>query len=112
MSYLSVFKKFRNQIFKLYLSLNYKNAVFEGEQEKESIIRVRMGLKNLSLTITVCHHSASLVMPIGDPRDGFFYPTLTLMIDSYCTSQHMRFWYKCADLPESLLLTYTKNGCR
>ena len=22
-------------------------------------------------------------MPIGDPRDGFFYPTLTLMIDSY-----------------------------
>ena len=23
------------------------------------------------------------VMPNGDPRDGFFYPTLTLMIDSY-----------------------------
>ena len=22
-------------------------------------------------------------MPIGDPGDGFFYPTLTLMIDSY-----------------------------
>ena len=22
-------------------------------------------------------------MPIGDPRDGFFYPNLTLMIDSY-----------------------------
>ena len=22
-------------------------------------------------------------MPHGDPRDGFFYPTLTLMIDSY-----------------------------
>ena len=22
-------------------------------------------------------------MPIGDPRDDFFYPTLTLMIDSY-----------------------------
>ena len=22
-------------------------------------------------------------MPIGDPRDGFFYPTLKLMIDSY-----------------------------
>ena len=37
----------------------------------------------MSLGITVCHHSASLVMPIGDPRDGYFYPTLTLMIDSY-----------------------------
>ena len=22
-------------------------------------------------------------MPNGEPRDGFFYPTLTLMIDSY-----------------------------
>ena len=26
------------------------------------------------------HHLPSLLMPIGDPRDGFFYPTL--MIDS------------------------------
>ena len=50
-----------------------------SEQEKESIIHVRMGWKNLSLVITVCHHSASLMMPIGDPQDGFFYPTLTLM---------------------------------
>ena len=33
--------------------------------------------------ITICHHSASLVMAIGDPWDGLFYPTLTLMIDSY-----------------------------
>ena len=54
-----------------------KNEVFCGEQEKESIIRVRMGWKNPTLAITVCHHTASLVMPIGDPRDGFFYPTLT-----------------------------------
>ena len=36
--------------------------------------------QNASLWITVCHHSTSLVMPNGDPRDGFFYPTLTLMI--------------------------------
>ena len=40
---------------------------------KESIIFVRMGSKNLSLAITDCHHSASLLMPMGDPRDGFFY---------------------------------------
>ena len=26
------------------------------------------------------HHSASLVIPNGDPRDGFFYPTPTLMM--------------------------------
>ena len=30
--------------------------------------------KNLSLGITVRHHSASLLMPISDPRDRFFYP--------------------------------------
>ena len=48
------------------------NAVFNGEQEKEKIICVRMGWKNLSL-----------VMPNGDPLDGFFHPTLTLVIDSY-----------------------------
>ena len=26
-------------------------------------------------------------MPNGDPRDGFFYPTLTLMIDSHNISK-------------------------
>ena len=26
-------------------------------------------------------------MPNGDPRDGFFYPTLTLNIDSYILTQ-------------------------
>ena len=32
--------------------------------------------------------SASLVMPKkGDPPDGFFYPTLTLVIDSYILGQ-------------------------
>ena len=31
----------------------------------------------------VYHHSASLVKPNGDPWDGFFSPTLTLMIDPY-----------------------------
>ena len=47
-----------------------------GEQEKESTFRVRVGQKNPSLGITVCQHSASLVMPNGDPREGFCYPTL------------------------------------
>ena len=36
-----------------------------------------MGKKNPSLVITLCHHSASLVMPNGDPRNGFFSPALT-----------------------------------
>ena len=26
-------------------------------------------------------------MPIGDSQDGFFYPTLTLMMDSYYSSR-------------------------
>ena len=36
--------------------------------------------KNPSLTITVCHQTASVVMPIGDLRDGSFYPILTLEV--------------------------------
>ena len=44
---------------------------YEGGGDRKSVPR-----------ITDFHHSASLVMPIGDPRDGFFYPTLRLMIDS------------------------------
>ena len=40
-------------------------------------------MKNLSLVITICHHLASLMMPNDDPLDRFFYPILTLLIDSY-----------------------------
>ena len=71
------------------LFLNIKNAVFNGEQKKkESIICVGMWWENSSLAITICHHLASLVMSKGDTWDAFFYPTLTLMIDSYS--------YKCS----------------
>ena len=66
-----------------------KRQTNSGEQEKESIICVRVGEKNPSLGITICHHSASLVMPNDDPRDGFFYPTLTLRIDSYRILQEL-----------------------
>ena len=45
----SVFRNFREPFLK------YKNAVFNGVQEKESIICVRMGWKNPSLTIIVCY---------------------------------------------------------
>ena len=48
-----------------------------------SCMRWYVRKKNQSLAITDCRHSASLVMPIGDPRDGFFYPTLILMMDTY-----------------------------
>ena len=49
-----------------------KSEVFSGAQDKVSIMSVRVGYKNPSLAITDCHHSAGLVMPIGDPRDEFF----------------------------------------
>ena len=42
-----------------------------------------MGLKNPPLVITVYHYLARFVLPIGDPRDGFFFPTLKLIMDSY-----------------------------
>ena len=45
---------------------------------------------NPSLTITDRHHLASLVMPIVDPRDGLFYPTLILIIGSYILAHHIK----------------------
>ena len=57
--------------------------MFYGELEQGPIRRVRLGYKNPSLGLSVCHHSASLMIPNGDPRDGFTYPTLTLMVDYY-----------------------------
>ena len=79
MSHLSKFRIFWKP-FHVFL---IKNEVLSGEQEKVSIMSVRVGEKIPSLAITDYHHSASLVMPICDPRDGFFSPTLTLMMDTY-----------------------------
>ena len=54
--------------------------VFNGKQGKESLICVEVGYKNLSLEITVCLRSASLMKANGDHRNVFFNPTLTLII--------------------------------
>ena len=63
-----------------------KCCIVNGVQEKESIKRVRMeknGLEKPCPSIIACQHSASLLMSNSDPRDYFFHPTVTLMIDSY-----------------------------
>ena len=59
----------------------HEKREFNGEHEQESICEG--WIENLSLGITVCHHLASLVTLNGDPWDGFFYTTLTFMMDSY-----------------------------
>ena len=83
---ISAFSGFSGSLFHVFY---YKNVVFSGEQVTESLILVSMGKKNTPLVITVCHHSASLMMPIGDPRDGFFYPTLILMMNFYNVARSM-----------------------
>ena len=45
------------------------------------------GQKNPSLEITVRHHSASLAMPVIDPRDRFFCPHQTPIKDTYYLTQ-------------------------
>ena len=65
-----------------YKGLKNNKAELNCEQEKESIICVRMRQKNPSLRITICHHFVNLIMPNSDPRDKFFYHSLTLLIDS------------------------------
>ena len=50
-------EKYSLKSFPEYKGLENNNAEFNCEQEKESIICVRMRQKNTSLRITVCHHS-------------------------------------------------------
>ena len=51
--------------------------------KKNNFIIVSEWDKKKSLEINACHDPGSLAMPNGDPRDGFFFPTLTLMIYSF-----------------------------
>ena len=62
-----------------------KNQKKKKKRKERKIIHLSCedGIEQSSLVNTVCHHSAGLVMPIGDPRDGVFYPSLALMMDSY-----------------------------
>ena len=58
MSHLSIFWG----LFEPFLMIKMQN----GKPEKESF-----ELENSSLRITICHHSASLMMPNGYPPDRF-----------------------------------------
>ena len=50
-------------------------------KKKNPLIVWEWDRKLLYLGITIRHHLASLVIPIGDPRNRFVYPNLTLMMD-------------------------------
>ena len=74
--HLSLFRDYWKLILKLKKVVSKKNNYYlcEGRIEKSA---------------PQDHHLSllpSLVMPYGDPRDEFYYPTLTLMIDSYIIS--------------------------
>ena len=58
----------------------------KGMQEKESVMVVWCRKKNPSLGITVWHHSAKPRDAKQCPSDGFFYPHLTLVKDSFIIS--------------------------
>ena len=60
----------------------YTIMVFNGEQKRIHYL-CEDEIENLYLTINVCHHSSRLMMQNSDHQDRFFYPSLTLMIDSY-----------------------------
>ena len=62
-----------SQHIQVHLEAYFKIKKVNGEQEKESIVCVKVGYK---------HRPASLVMPNSYTLDGFF-PTLTLMMSSY-----------------------------
>ena len=57
--------------------------VFNGEQEKESIILCEAGIEKPDPHNHCLSLHGKLVMPNSDPLDGFLSSTLTLMIDPF-----------------------------
>ena len=64
-------------------------------------------MKTPSLAIILCHHSARLVMPKGDHRDGFVYPTRTRMIDFL----HRHTIFRIHTLVRLILIPSEKGKC-
>ena len=65
---------------------------------------MRIGEKSYlsRLQFAIWHHSASFMMPNGDPQERFFYPTLALMIDFlnicvYYKASHILYCIKLYD---------------
>ena len=85
------------EAFFVLFCFQYEMQYLVVSKTKESIIRVRVGKKNTSVVITVCHDSARLLMTIRDPSNGIFlsYPH-THDGFLYYLSHGMRFytmWY-------------------
>ena len=59
-----------------------KNPCSEMKGKKKNLLRVRGVDRKIHLSESQWHHSASLKMPDSDPRDRFFYLSLTPMIES------------------------------
>ena len=80
-----------SQLIQELLRANYEieSVVFNGQQDKKRKKKKKIHQSCADgIEKSLPHnHSlsplASLVMPNRDPRAGFFYPTLTLMMDSY-----------------------------
>ena len=74
--------------------LNSKRSVHRGIDrvgyDRGKIIRIyhecEVGIEKSVPRITDWHHEACRVMTNGDPRDGFFYPTITRIMDSFSCS--------------------------
>ena len=77
-------------------SISNINEVLSVGQEKRIKFSCEDEIENLSLMITICHHSARLVMPIYDSQDRYIYPTITLMKDS--NIQRYNYCPECSSL--------------
>ena len=65
------------------------------------------GIEKTVLKMTDWHHEACPVITIGDHEDGFFYPILTKIMDSFsCSSLNTIFVYlkenRFTDAPDAL----------
>ena len=90
----------------------------------DNVGRIYLPILLCGINISFCRvegrieKSASLVMPNGDPRDGFFYPTLTLMnllyVLTICNGNHdnvARIIWQVLDALTPITRFYSKFLC-
>ena len=82
--------KRRKAIYKLFF-LAHRIEISKILPWDRNLILPMLSYKGYHAKATYIGYMSSLVMPNGDPRDEFFYPTITLMIDSYI----LTLWKAC-----------------
>ena len=67
--------------------VNVTSSYHVASQRIQELLEAFLKKHNMRYLMVIKKKNPSIMMPNGDPRNGFSYLTLTLMIDSYFVKQ-------------------------